>query len=161
EKNNGAGYLGENPPSIPHPHSPQSLTPILQILPSRYAARYVEFQSVLPLPLFTGVLPVPRKPQVRFFPSRGAFYCQVNGMQRRLGPGTDDGPEGPRFKAAVKAYTALICHETADTAKDTNKIKTIRDLYLKAIRGKRPETIKVRVKMLARFCDFENGAYGE
>ena len=43
-----------------------------------------------------------RKPQVRWFETRNAYYCQINGKQHKLGDGPDDRTQqGPNYQAAV------------------------------------------------------------
>ena len=49
-----------------------------------------------------------RKPSIRYFDSRTAYYCQVNGRQRLLAAGPDDFPDGPTYKRAVTAFSALM-----------------------------------------------------
>jgi integrase len=51
---------------------------------------------------------VPRTPGIRYFASRGAYYTQYRGKQHLLARGPKDEPEGPTFKAARKAYDALL-----------------------------------------------------
>jgi integrase len=52
---------------------------------------------------------VPRKPSVRYFPSRNAYYCQIGGVQHKLAdaPAGDDYPDGPCYKAALKEFLNL------------------------------------------------------
>jgi hypothetical protein len=61
---------------------------------------------------------VPRRPSVRYFPSRGCYYCQVNGKQHRLATGPDDAPHGPTYLAAFEAFNQLL-----QSAGDTSPTK--------------------------------------
>lgn len=50
-----------------------------------------------------------RKPQVRWFESRKAYYCQLNGKQYCLHKcDADDGPSGPNFQEATRAHWRLM-----------------------------------------------------
>lgn len=50
-----------------------------------------------------------RKPQVKYFPSKGGYYTTYQGVRHTLARGPEDSPHGPTYQTAVKAYSALIC----------------------------------------------------
>src|SRR5690242_18791753 len=51
-----------------------------------------------------------RKPQVRYFDSRKAYYCQIGGKQHLLHKSDvdDSAKQGPNFAAACAAYGRLM-----------------------------------------------------
>jgi hypothetical protein len=51
---------------------------------------------------------MPRQPSVRYFSSRQAYSCQFRSKQHLLASGPDDYPDGPTYKAAVKAFGQLM-----------------------------------------------------
>src|SRR5262245_58979416 len=94
-----------------------------------------------------------RKPQVRYFASRGAYYCQLKGVQHKLAVGPNDGPEGPTFVAATKKYGQLIARNGADDAKDLNTCRVILEEYLRFISTrKKKTTLAVRQSVFTAFC---------
>ncbi len=101
---------------------------------------------------------MPRKPSTRFFPSRNAYYCQLNGKQHYLGPGPEDGPNGPNFTAAVKAYARLIEMGDAHRAGGGNKVGVVLAKYVLHIETRRrPSTVKIRRDAFKAF----GAQYGE
>ena len=58
--------------------------------------------------LILGDNTIPRMPQIRYFKSRKAFYCQSQGHQYPLAKGPDDRPDGPTFKAAIAEFGRVI-----------------------------------------------------
>lgn len=94
-----------------------------------------------------------RRPQVRYFKSRGAYFCQLNGKQHKLATGPDDGPSGPTFAAATKAYAGLISLAGAPNAHATNTVRVVAELYLRYSEeaGRRPQTLKIRQRCLGAF----------
>jgi integrase len=106
---------------------------------------------------------MPRKPSVRYFPSRNGYYCQYNGKQHRLADGPEDAPAGPVYLAALDAFKALMQLETASQAGDRNTVRVILETYLQHIEGKRkPKTLVMRVKCFKPFArEFGEMAVGD
>jgi integrase len=97
---------------------------------------------------------MPRKPQVNYWASRGAYYTQVNGVQHRLADGPDDSPTGPTFTAALEAYKAILTQQASTTIKDRNTVRAVLERFLKATDGKvSPRTFMLRRDAYAVFCD--------
>jgi integrase len=51
---------------------------------------------------------MPRTAQVRYYPSRGAYYTKIRGVQHLLASGPKDEPDGPTYKAAVLRFSQLL-----------------------------------------------------
>lgn len=95
---------------------------------------------------------MPRKPQVRYFKSRSAYYTQWQGRQVKLASGKDDAPNGETYLAALRSFQTLMAHGTLDTALDNNTVKTIFNAYLAAKENKvRANTWKIKLAMLPLF----------
>jgi integrase len=77
-----------------------------------------------------------RKPSVRFFASRNAYYCQYNGRQHRLASGPDDSPSGPNYLAALDAYKHLMRMGAVGTSKDRNTVRVVLETYLQHAKGR-------------------------
>jgi integrase len=101
-----------------------------------------------------------RKPQVRYFASRSAYYTQWRGKQHRLADApADDAPNGPFYLAALKAFGALMS-QTAIAADpfpgDHQPVKYLIDQYMCHLddEGKKQtlNTYKVLVKPFAMAC---------
>src|SRR5262245_22140041 len=94
-----------------------------------------------------------RRASVRYFPSRGAYYCQINGAQNHLATGPDDGPAGPTYKAAVVRFSELVqnlCDASKPRAYTVGEV--VRE-FLEHIDGKRaPATVALRRKQLRAFA---------
>jgi integrase len=88
---------------------------------------------------------MPKKPSVRYFPSRGAYYCQHKGRQHKLAVGPDDSPTGPTFLAAVKQYGQILALDNAPRAKDENTLGTVFELYLQHIHPRRKHATYILV----------------
>jgi integrase len=94
-----------------------------------------------------------RKPSVRYWSSRKAFCCWIDGVQHTLGPGPDDSAEqGPRWAAAVKRYAELVCLKTAPDAKDNSKLATVVELYLEWVEVHRPRCLTPYRSYLQPLC---------
>ncbi len=93
-----------------------------------------------------------RKPSVRYFSSRGAYYCQWQGKQHRLATGPDDSPTGPTYLKALEAFKRLMQIGAVAEAGDSNTIRVVLETYLQHIERKRkPATLALRVKMYRHF----------
>src|SRR5262245_14696182 len=93
-----------------------------------------------------------RKPQVRYFASRSAYYCQYEGKQYKLASGEDDSPNGPTYLAALTAFKALMERSLLTTAGNENTVRTLFNAYMDAIASKaRPSTLAIKQRMLKVF----------
>jgi integrase len=89
---------------------------------------------------------------VRYFPSRKAYYCQIDGAQNYLGPGPDDAPHGPNYQAACQKFSALICDFNSLKTPDRNPVGLILAKYLLHCRAhRRPKTVKLRERFYRPF----------
>jgi len=101
---------------------------------------------------------MPRKPQVRYFESRKAYYTQYKGKQHKLADGPDDSPQGPTYLAALTAFRSLLEMDGAPTAGPENTARVVMELYLQAMEGRRkPRTLALQVAACKLFCQH----YGE
>lgn len=66
-----------------------------------------------------------RRPSVRYYSSRGKFYCQHEGKQHCLGDGPDDFPNGPQYQAAVQAFGKLMLGQPTRDKADNNTVEQI------------------------------------
>jgi integrase len=95
---------------------------------------------------------MPRRPEVRYYASRGAYYCQVHGRQHLLARGPNDGPLGPTYQAASAAYRRLLELDGAPDARDDNTVRVVCELYMRAAkRWVRPSTLATATKHLKPF----------
>lgn len=84
-----------------------------------------------------------RKPTVRYFPSRAAYYCQYAGKQHPLASGPDDSPTGPTYLSALAAFTRLMSRAAAPEQGDSNTLRTVFELYIAHVKGRvAPATLK-------------------
>ncbi len=73
---------------------------------------------------------MPRRPSVRYFASRGAYYCQINKVQNHLATGPDDYPNGPTYRAAVNKFRELIEQSVIEEVGDANTVRIILEEYM-------------------------------
>jgi integrase/recombinase XerC len=93
-----------------------------------------------------------RKPQVRYFESRGAYYTQHEGKQHRLAAGPDDAPSGPTYLEALSAFRGLMEMGNVHRAGGGNKVGVILAQYLLHIQMRRREsTLRIRKSSLKDF----------
>lgn len=99
-----------------------------------------------------------RKPQIRYFRSRGAYYCQINGMQNHLATGPDDGPDGPTFRAAARKFASFLEDAAAEISGNGNALGLVIHRYLQFVEANRSaNTARLRHQRLAPFVR----AFGE
>lgn len=97
---------------------------------------------------------MPRKSTIRYYPSRKAYYTQINGCQNHLATGPDDYPEGPTYQAALKKFGELMGFKSADTAGSENTCRVVLETYLRWLEPRRkPATIRIRKDVYVPFCD--------
>jgi integrase len=97
-----------------------------------------------------------RKPNVRYFDSRKAYYCQLDGVQHRLSnaPNGDDAPHGPAYLTALERFKQLLEMKNVGSAGDENKVRSLCEAHLQAYHGKRSErSFEIRTNMIQIFCD--------
>ncbi|MFL5340275.1 MAG: tyrosine-type recombinase/integrase [Gemmataceae bacterium] len=97
---------------------------------------------------------MPRKPSVRYWPSRKGYCVKVNGVQHLLAPGPDDygNPEpgsnsqhGPTYLAALDEFKRLMEFGKLDAAGDAKTVCAVLDKYLQSLEGRcRPKTFRIR-----------------
>ena len=99
------------------------------------------------------------KCHVRYFPSRGTAYCPSNSEQHKLAVGPDDGPTGPTFLEALKAYHEVHRFAAIGTAGDTNTVRDLRSPSGGRGEGKviADRTFRQRTDACRTLCD----RYGE
>jgi integrase len=73
---------------------------------------------------------VGRKPAVRFYESRNAYFVTLKGVFHRLGDGPDDRPSGPNYLAALAKYKEKLELAFADEVGDGNKLRVCAEKYL-------------------------------
>jgi integrase/recombinase XerC len=81
-----------------------------------------------------------RKPTVRYFPSRGGYYCQHLGKQHKLALGPDDAPTGPTYDAALNAFRRLMRGETTSPGADEKTVESIWQEYRRFLSTRRSAT---------------------
>lgn len=97
---------------------------------------------------------MPRKPSVRYFPSRHAFYCQIDKVQHWLADGPDDSPGGENHTRALRAFLRLLEDKAADEAGDENTVRALFDRYMAHIRARRsPGTVSIRERSAKAFVE--------
>lgn len=69
-----------------------------------------------------------RKPSVRYWGSRKAYCCEIDGTQHILAKGPNDGPKGKTYLAAVKRFGKLISLE-ADKGSDDYLVSSLFNQY--------------------------------
>src|SRR5262245_33888110 len=69
-----------------------------------------------------------KKPSVRYWASRSAYCCEIDGTQHILAKGANDGPKGPTYKAAVQRFQKLIAME-ADKGTDDYLVSSLLNQY--------------------------------
>lgn len=94
-----------------------------------------------------------RKPQVRYYPSRGAYFTQVNGRQHKLADGPKDDPSGPTYLAALTAYRQVLEMGNVHQAKDRNTVRAVLETYLERREGRLGAgTFRRRLGLFRDFC---------
>lgn len=101
--------------------------------------------------------PRSRKPQVRYFESRQAYFTQVAGKQHRLAVGEDDAPAGPTYLKALDAFKRLMERGNLETAGDANTVRAVCLTYMDAKAELRPTTSRMKKDKLGTFMR----AYGD
>lgn len=97
---------------------------------------------------------MPRRPSVRWFETRKAYYCQHKKKQYRLGDGPDDFPDGPNYKAAIQAWLAILNLDHAGERKDRNTFRVVAELYLQHIETRRrASTLRIKKRYLQIACE--------
>ena len=69
-----------------------------------------------------------KKPSVRYWASRKAYCCEIDGTQHILAKGPNDGPKGKTYLAAVARFGKLIKME-ADKGTDDYLVSSLFNQY--------------------------------
>lgn len=102
-----------------------------------------------------------RKPQVRYFDTRKAYFTQFRGKQHKLAVGPDDAPTGPTYLEALEKFGQLLRLDQATTAGSNNTVDVVAELYLRYLRDVKkvqPETFSIRQRYVSAFV---NGGFGK
>jgi integrase len=81
-----------------------------------------------------------RKPSVRYFRCRKAYYCQFNGRQHLLASGPNDFPNGPTYQKALNAFNRVMSLATAAANGDANQLQVVLELYLQSVKARQRES---------------------
>jgi integrase len=98
-----------------------------------------------------------RKPEVRFFASRGGYFCQSKGRQVKLGDGPpdgkDDGPNGPFYNAALAKFRMIFEMDCAEAkGQDIVPVRVIWEQYRAWLRDYRSAgTLDIREQAWSLF----------
>ena len=65
-----------------------------------------------------------KKPSVRYWDSREAYGCWIDGTQHILAKGPNDGPKGKTYLAAVARFGKLVAME-ADKGTDDYLVSSL------------------------------------
>lgn len=68
---------------------------------------------------------MPREPKINYFESRGAYYTQIKKVQHCLASGPKDGPDGPTYTAARKAFNKLMDLQSLDIIRGRSTLETV------------------------------------
>jgi hypothetical protein len=69
-----------------------------------------------------------KKPSVRYWASRKAYCCEIDGTQHILAKGPNDGPRGKTYLAAVARFSKLVSME-ADKGTDDYLVSSLLNQY--------------------------------
>ncbi len=95
-----------------------------------------------------------RTPTPRYFPSRGAYYCQIKGVQQHLATGPKDEPDGPTYLAALQRFNVLMQLHSAGVRQDRNTPRVILKLWFdEESRHWAESTLKNRKSVIAPFVE--------
>jgi integrase len=96
---------------------------------------------------------MPRRSTIRYFPSRTAYYTQIDGVQNHLATGPDDAPDGPTYKAACRKFAALVCDARADQSQDENPAGLILARFQQHTEAhRRASTVRLYKKLFRPFA---------
>jgi integrase len=95
---------------------------------------------------------VARKPQVRYFASRKAYFTTWHGKQHKLAEGPDDAPNGQVYLSALTAFQGLMELANADRAGQNNLVRTVFELYAQHLEKRN------QLRSLKIFCEIAKHA---
>ena len=98
-----------------------------------------------------------KKPSVRYWNSRKAYCCEIDGTQHILAKGPNDGPKGPTYKAAVQQFQKLISME-ADKGTDDYLVSSLLNAYRAHLHKTRKSGVPGVFEIMARSFGTEYGA---
>src|SRR5262249_39066059 len=97
---------------------------------------------------------MPRKPSVRYWPTRNGYCCKVGGKQHMLAAGPDDAPAGPTYLSALTAFHQLMEEGQLNSAGDSNTARVVLSAYLEHVQtARKPGTYRLRQGACALFCE--------
>jgi integrase len=92
---------------------------------------------------------MPRTPQVRYFESREAYYCQFQGKQHLLAAGPKDEPEGPTYRRAVERFALIMQVGEMDRTTDECPVSAVVTRYYHFLKQEgRKKTLQVMRSLL-------------
>jgi integrase len=103
-----------------------------------------------------------RKPSVRYFDSRGAYYCQFRGKQHELAKGPEDFPSGPTYLAALEAFRQVMALGRVEQAGEANTVRAVMETYMQHASARlKGETLTRKMYLLRPFIkEFGEAAVG-
>jgi integrase len=91
---------------------------------------------------------VGRTPECRFWKSRGDYRCRIDGKEVPLGPGPDDYPSGPNYRAALERYDEVMKARKELKSTDTH-VAALCERYVQQLEEDgQLSTLKQTVKLL-------------
>jgi integrase len=88
-----------------------------------------------------------KKPSVRYFASRQAYYFQHKGRQHKLAQGPDDGPTGPTYLKALAKFKEILELDGVESAGARNTVRAILEKYVQHIEARmKPGTVELRAQ---------------
>src|SRR5262245_18205897 len=92
-----------------------------------------------------------RRPSVRYYASKGGYFTERNGNRVRLATGPDDAPDGPTYRAALKAFLEIECPGNRSS---NHTFASLTALFLKWLEScRKGRTVEIRRKYLLVFVD--------
>ncbi len=97
-----------------------------------------------------------KKPSVRYWDSRGGYYCWIGPTQHRLAKGPDDAPTGPTYLEALDRFRKLVALET-DKGTDDYLVSALMNQYRAHLRATRKSGVPGVFEVMARGFTEEYG----
>jgi hypothetical protein len=103
-------------------------------------------------------MPRGKKPSVRYWGSRGAYCCWIDGVQHVLAKGPDDAPTGPTYLEAHPRFRKLIERE-ANKGTDDYLVSALLNQYRAHLTATRKSGVPGVFEVMARGFAEELGKY--
>lgn len=97
-----------------------------------------------------------KKPSVRYWNSRKAYCCEIDGTQHILAKGPNDGPKGPTYREATARFSKLISME-ADKGTDDYLVSSLFNQYRVHLHATRKSGVPGVFDVMARGFVAEHG----